>query len=97
MHGQCGLVNPANPCRCARKAQAFIRAGYLDPKNLVFAADRVTHVREVAAKRLEGLEDLDAAYGEVFRAHPFHASPDFVAAIRHLLGGPGAREILNGQ
>ena len=67
MHGQCGLVNEANPCRCAKKTQAFMKAGYLDPTNLLFATSHVTHVREVAPKALGRLEALDAAYAEIHR------------------------------
>ncbi len=37
MNDQCGLVNGANPCRCAKKTQAFMKAGYVDPNNLLFA------------------------------------------------------------
>ena len=37
MQDRCGLVNTANPCRCARKTQAFMAAGYVDPANLLFA------------------------------------------------------------
>ncbi len=94
MQGQCGLVNTANPCRCHRKAQGFIRAGYIDPAKLVFAAERVTHVREVAVKTLEGLERLDADYAEIFRAHPFHQSPDFVTSVRNLLQKGDVKAIL---
>src|SRR6202048_3935456 len=28
MNDKCGLVNQANPCRCARKTRGFIQAGY---------------------------------------------------------------------
>lgn len=37
MQDRCGLVNQANPCSCAKKTQAFMRAGYVDPANLLFA------------------------------------------------------------
>src|SRR5690348_8562397 len=47
MHGQCGLVNHANPCRCAKKTQGFIKMGYVDPNHLVFASDRLARVRDV--------------------------------------------------
>ena len=32
MNDQCGLVNGANPCRCAKKTQAFMKAGYVVPE-----------------------------------------------------------------
>jgi DNA-directed RNA polymerase specialized sigma24 family protein len=31
MNDQCGLINTANPCRCAKKTQAFMKAGYIVP------------------------------------------------------------------
>jgi len=29
MNDKCGLVNQANPCRCAKKTLGFIQAGYV--------------------------------------------------------------------
>jgi len=85
LQNQCGLVNTANPCRCARKTQGFAKAGYLDPQKLLFARDRVTRVREVAEKACHELDALDVAYGELHRDHPFLDPPDFVAALRSLI------------
>jgi len=94
MQGQCGLLNSANPCRCAKKTQGFIKAGYLDPHKLLFARAHVTRVRDVAPNALEGLEALDAAYGEIHRDHPFHEAPDFLAALRKLLASPECQSLL---
>ena len=33
MNAKCGLVNPANPCRCPKKTAALIREGWVDPRN----------------------------------------------------------------
>jgi len=85
MHGQCGLVNGANPCRCAKKTQGFIKAGYLNPATLLFARERVTRVSEVAPKTSADLSALDLAYAEIHRAHPFQSPPDFAASLRQLL------------
>jgi RNA polymerase sigma factor (sigma-70 family) len=85
MQNQCGLVNTANPCRCAKKTQGFAKAGYLDPAKLLFARDRVIRVREVAEAKCGELDALDVAYGEIHRDHPFLDPPDFVAALRSLI------------
>jgi RNA polymerase sigma factor (sigma-70 family) len=85
MQGRCGLVNTQNPCRCARKTQGFAKAGYLDPHKLLFARERVARVRDVAAKKCDEIDALDAAYGEVHRGHPFLDPPNFVAALRSLI------------
>jgi RNA polymerase sigma factor (sigma-70 family) len=87
MQGQCGLVDGANPCRCAKKTRAFMRAGYVDPASLLFVQERVATVREMAPKAHAALEELDDAYAEAHRAHPFPSGPDFVASLRRLVGG----------
>lgn len=85
MQDKCGLVNTANPCRCAKKTRGFIAAGHIDPNNLRFARERVTHVRDVAARAGAEITGLNEAYAEIYRDHPFQNSPDFVARLRELL------------
>ena len=94
MQDKCGLVNTANPCRCAKKTRGFIAAGHVDPNNLRFARERVTHVRDVAAHTTEEIAGLDEAYAEVYRDHPFQNSPDFVAGLRELMDRPKFRSTL---
>jgi len=94
MRGKCGLVNTANPCRCARKTRGFIRAGYVDPDRLLFAREHVMQVREAAPGALDTLESADAAYGAIYRGHPFYPAPDFAVALRRLVDQPGLRSIL---
>ena len=95
MDRKCGLVNAANPCRCAKKTQAFIAAGFVDPRNLLFASAHVTRVREVAPALHEDVNTLDAAYAAVHRDHPFHTPPALAAAIRRLLEQPEFESILD--
>lgn len=90
MNGQCGLVNASNPCRCAKKTRAFIAAGYVEPTRLTFAKSHLERVRDVAPQVHEELDSLDAQYAEIYRAHPFQASPDFVTAVKALLNRPSA-------
>jgi RNA polymerase sigma factor (sigma-70 family) len=85
MEEKCGLVKASNPCRCAKKTQGFVKAGYLDQHKLLFARERITRVREVAESRSDALDALDAAYAEIHRDHPFQDSPDFLASLRALI------------
>ena len=94
MQDKCGLVNATNPCRCARKTRGFIAAGHIDPNNLRFARERVTQVRDVAARVSNEITGLDKAYAEVYRDHPFQTSPDFVVALRELINRPEFRSTL---
>jgi RNA polymerase sigma factor (sigma-70 family) len=95
MHDKCGLVNAANPCRCASKTRAFMAAGFVDPANLLFAHAHVRRVRDVAPRVHDEVNALDAAYAEVHRAHPFQRPPDLVAGIRALLAQPRFRRVLD--
>ncbi len=94
MDGKCGLVNTANPCRCAKKTQAFINAGFVDPKKLLFATMHVTRVRDVAPQVHDDVNALDAAYAAVHRDQPFQQPPAMAGAIRSLLQRPEFESIL---
>lgn len=85
MNDKCGLVDRANPCRCAKKTRGFIQAGYVDPENLLFARQRVVQVREVVPATSAAITTLDSQCAEIYRQHPFHESPDLVEALRRLL------------
>ena len=91
MHDKCGLVNRANPCRCARKTRGFIDAGYVDPERLLFAGARVQQVRAIARAKASALTALDSECADVFRAHPFYEPSDLVPVLRQFLQGPAFR------
>jgi len=95
MNDKCGLVNPANPCRCARKTRGFIAAGYVDPAHLVFADHRVTNVRGAAQKAAAALTSPEARCGEIFRQHPVYEPLDVVPALRRLLAAPEMRQAVD--
>lgn len=94
MQDKCALVNTANPCRCAKKTQGFINAGHIDPNNLKFTRERVTHVRDVTAHVSDEITGLNEAYAEIYRDHPFQNPPDFVARLQELLNSPRTRSRL---
>ena len=85
MHGKCGLVNSTNPCRCTKKAGAFMRRGWLDPKKRQFSADRRAAVRDLAPRGMHELQELERAYADIYRGAPMCEPPDGVARLRHAL------------
>jgi len=85
MNEKCGLVNQANPCRCARKANGFMRNGWLDANKLEFSKDRIADVRDVAADRLDELQLLDRQHAEIYRLQPFLAGPDLAGKLLEVL------------
>lgn len=63
MDNKCGLINEANPCRCARKTRAFFEAGHLD-RSLKFQRNRLSTIGEAAPR------EAGAVYGKLTRDYP---------------------------
>jgi RNA polymerase sigma factor (sigma-70 family) len=95
MNDKCGLVNPTNPCRCAKKTRGFMQAGYVDPTNLLFARERVRQVRDVLPQTSRAIEALNEQCGRIYREHPFYDSPDVVPALRRLIDSTEFRRTLD--
>lgn len=86
MHGQCGLVNSQNPCRCPKKTKGFINAGHVDPERLQFASEHLQQVKSLAAGTVRSIENaLDEQYSAIFLEHPFLEPKDSIAWLRRLL------------
>jgi hypothetical protein len=86
MQRKCGLINPANPCRCARRVNHAIQIGRIDPQRLLFAGHPVRAAEKaVLAERVREMHDLESA-ARLFRSHPTFAAPEaFVQGIRKLV------------
>jgi RNA polymerase sigma factor (sigma-70 family) len=71
MNKRCGLVNPENPCRCAKKTRGYIEAGLVDPNNLKFNTrykKRIYDLSESKASEItETIEDLNK---KIYQRHP---------------------------
>jgi RNA polymerase sigma factor (sigma-70 family) len=94
MNDKCGLVNTANPCRCARKTRGFIDKGYVDPKHVQFVPERLVQIRTVTPSRVLELDALERRHAELFREHPMLPAPDEVLSIRRLFDLPDVRAAL---
>lgn len=95
MKDQCSLVNPQNPCRCARKTGAFIRDGIVDPSRLMFAQNRldaVTLDAEVRDRELDQL--LSRTQSELRQLYPIFAAPDVAKRLTRLLEGQELSRLL---
>jgi RNA polymerase sigma factor (sigma-70 family) len=73
MRGHCGLIDPANPCRCHRRVGAAITHERVDPEHLLFAR-RVDKLK----RDMETFSDA----GALFRSHPeLRDAPGLVDAV----------------
>jgi RNA polymerase sigma factor (sigma-70 family) len=63
MEGHCGIVDPANPCRCRRRIGAAIAQGRVAPHSLLFAR--------------RGIADMERLHSAaaVMRSHPEVRAP----------------------
>jgi RNA polymerase sigma factor (sigma-70 family) len=93
MNDKCGLVNQANPCRCAKKTRGFIQAGHVDPNNLLFHRERICEVREAAPQAYQTIKTLDGKCAEIYRQHPFYKPPDLPQMVRQLVESPTLRRV----
>jgi RNA polymerase sigma factor (sigma-70 family) len=96
MHGQCGLVNAANPCRCPKKTKGFIDNGHVDPDHLLFVPLHVRRITDAAADTVREIEHvLDREYAAVYREHPFLDPPDQTDWLRRVFDRPDVRTALH--
>ncbi|HTP25467.1 MAG TPA: RNA polymerase sigma factor [Anaeromyxobacteraceae bacterium] len=96
MRGKCGLANPANPCRCARKTRGAIRAGIVDPKSLRFVPSHVATIERSAKERSHTLQRvIGSSYPHLFRNQNRKGPPDLLAKLRAILSDRRFRGALN--
>jgi RNA polymerase sigma factor (sigma-70 family) len=84
MEGNCGLVDPANPCRCTRRIGQGIRVGHVTPDRLLFAnaPTRPDHAVRAGVGEMKQLH----ATAVIFRSHPdYQASQTVATKIKELL------------
>ena len=84
---RCGLVNPANACRCRGRINYARAAGRLNPAQLLFAheTERATHFPAVLGE-IRKLEEARRATA-LYRSHPPFGVPEsFVGFVRELIG-----------
>jgi RNA polymerase sigma factor (sigma-70 family) len=95
MARKCGLADPANPCRCARKTRGFIRAGIVDPANLRFTRGHLDAVEAAAPARARELdEEFARALRLIYRRQPKQECRDLVGELRAIIDGPALRRLL---
>jgi RNA polymerase sigma factor (sigma-70 family) len=95
MTKKCSLINPQNPCVCAKLIPHEIKIKMLDPQNLRFANHRC-HARgtDATIARMHELDELRRV-AALFRSHPDYAAPEtFTASIRKLVES-GSLEMFN--
>jgi RNA polymerase sigma factor (sigma-70 family) len=90
MAERCGLVDPANPCRCPRKAAALVKQGVVDVRNMRFVGPVVKLARRDAPARSRDFDAwADDACIRLYHEHPDLEGPDAAATILQLIEDSG--------
>jgi len=86
MQKKCGLINPDNPCHCARYVDFVVSTRGRDPERLLFAGHPCRGRKElVTAEQLQEMSELEHVIA-LFRSHPDYAAPEkFVSGIKELV------------
>ena len=72
MENKCGLINPNNPCRCAKKTKGFIKDGLIDTSAHQFKEVVVKRINEIALENNAKLDNLiEGKYLAFFRDQPY--------------------------
>ena len=75
MERKCGLVNPGNPCRCARRVGHAVEVGRVNPHQLLFATHPVRLDADASTRDVvREMERLHSA-ADLLRGHPDYAAP----------------------
>jgi RNA polymerase sigma factor (sigma-70 family) len=75
MDNKCGLVNPANPCRCAKKTKGLIQEGKIDVKARTFTSRTIQEVQALAPEANGELDILmEGKYLQFFMQQPYEQS-----------------------
>ena len=92
---RCSLINPGKPCTCQRSIACNLRTGYVDPLKLVFRADNPMAIREVVAGVCRKMNNLAMNHcRDLYRAQPFHASPDYSSQVQAIVDSPEFRDLV---
>lgn len=96
MNERCGLVNKANPCRCAKKTRAYIEAGIVDPNNLKFNTRHKKKIYELSEQNATSItntiEDLNK---NIFQQHPLQEPVTSSKIVDEILNNNLIKLILN--
>lgn len=96
MNNRCGLINKANPCRCAKKTKAFIDAGYVDPKNLKFNTNYKKRIEDLSQRNATPLVNtMEDLHRNIFKHDPLQELPTSSKIVDEVLNNDMIKMILD--
>ena len=79
LNGNCGIVNPNNPCRCHKKVDYAIQKGFINPKQLLFAEDSSAH------QLVAVIDNIETEVG-LYQCNPTYNAPeDLLEEVKRII------------
>ena len=86
MDNKCGLINPANPCRCSKKTKGLIQDGLVDVRERKFTTQTIAEVQSVSLQANHQLDQLlEGKYLHFFLDQPYEQSDEGSTLINSIL------------
>lgn len=96
MNERCGLVNKANPCRCAKKTRAYIEAGVVDPNNLIFNTRYKKKIYDLSEQKAVSItETVEDLHKNIFQQHPLQEPVTSKKIVDQIFNNNIIKTILN--
>ena len=86
MDNKCGLINPENPCRCAKKTKYFYKKGLLTEDKKTFNVGYKSKMLDFASENYKAsTEAIYEKHSALFRNHPIKDHFDAETVIEEIL------------
>lgn len=92
---KCGLIDPANPCRCNKKTKLWIERGLVAKDTLLFKNQYTERVRDhVQANITSGAMLVKDVYADLYLSHPMLNAKGTETLIEKILGNQDLMRLL---
>ena len=96
MKDKCGLINPENSCRCAKKAKTMHQKGYLTEDKKLFNIGYKTKIADYVSSNVEASANaVDLKHANLFRDLPARDKFDAQTVIEEILNDTDLMEYFN--
>ncbi|HEY0731931.1 MAG TPA: RNA polymerase sigma factor [Chitinophagaceae bacterium] len=96
MNQRCGLINPANPCRCSKKTRGFIASGMVNPGDLQFNTRYKIKISDLSKKNATTITDTVATLQKnIFQSHPLQEPANVDKIVNEIFNNEVIKFVLN--
>lgn len=91
----CSLLNDQNPCTCKNQTAFLVRAGVINPEQLLIEQNSLGTIHSVLGKTVRSVEDSYYEFMSLFRNQPFLKGPDMVSWLKDLTQSDPYRSLMD--